>query len=150
MVNGDLGCAVMADAFEDYDLYSTHEDDECLRFCDPGEAIVEAVEQGEITDEAIAAGGTLTVYAFERMIPDIPRCVSLALEAAEELYDEDYGDPYGSTDSFSSEAYKAARGEAERALTKMLRLATSWACEEVVRREYSAEQVRAIVGEDKS
>ena len=139
----------MADAFEDADLYSTHEDDENLRFRDPDEAIMEAVEQGEVTDEEIAAGvATLIVYAFKRMTPNIRRCVSSALETAEERYDEEYGDPNDVMDGFSSEAYKAARGEAERALTKMLGLATSLACEEVARREYSDEQVRAIVGEN--
>ena len=136
---------MMADAFDDADLYSVHEDDECLRFRDPDEAIAEAAEQGEISPN-----GALIVYAFKRMSPDIRRCVSSALETAEELHDEDYGDPNGVHEGFSSEAYKAARGEAERALTKMLRLAVPWACEEVARREYSAEQVRAFVGEDKS
>lgn len=138
----------MSDAFEDADLYTVHEDDECLRFRDPDEAIVEAVEQGEVTDKEIAAGSaTLIVYAFKRMIPNIPRCVSMALETADELYDEEYGNPYETTGYLSSEAYKAAREEAGRALTKMLKLVIPWACEEVARREYSAEQIRATMGE---
>jgi len=106
-------------------------------------------EIGESLAATIKRVCPITVKAFNRMEVDeswIKRLAGLLTERVAEDFSEDYGGPDGETEFTDAEIAR----QIERLmpwLRETLSLATVWACEEVGRRTYSAEEVEAIMRE---
>lgn len=130
-------------------------DSERLKYTSPEEAIVELFVfeygidfEGTLTDEEVAKHCPVTVLGHAPAVINynyVYSCAEGAVERFEESLSEDYGDPEG--------GYRILTDNARQDLTERLfglfsdavKTVTSWSCDVVEKRVYTAEEICAIL-----
>lgn len=149
-----------ADPFDGADFYTTDEDAEEFTFATAQEALDDWLECRAELDEPEEAtirrlrpdGETVTVYAYRRWTPSekwIQRTARDMLyrfleSDCEEILDPNAKDPDRAF--LPGDAYDNARARLETWVRETMAVAKVWHCEQVAEREYTAEQVIAMLG----
>lgn len=147
---------------EYYDFFSTDDSDDHLTFTSPEEAIEEYLsglgERGQSFREVIDEWAPITVYAYDRTVPDIdfaPMAQRVAAATVEFACDEmtQYGYAY-QADAWKPEDLATFTAKLEPLIEEHLRKVQLWKYEVVGERTYSQEEllkmfVKEIKEEDK-
>jgi hypothetical protein len=135
--------------FDSCDFYSCDPDAEQLDFSDPEEALDAIVESP--VSEWISENSPVTVHGWRRRPlaqADIDHVFERLLSAAVEELDEECGDPEGDHEPLSPDDFERVLTEMGSAKLILADLWSSWACDQVAKREYSAEELREVFADE--